>query len=181
MCRTTWKAAIISEPAFHNFQLMNRLYFCSAKFIMKQLFLLFAFGFSALALQAQTRYGKSFESKDAITVQTLSNKLEKKSPIENVVVRGEIAEVCQAEGCWVKLKNPGAADIMVKFKDHAFLVPKDIAGKQMIVYGKAGVKKVSVAEQKHLAEDAGMSEKEIAAITQEKVQARIDAVGVVVE
>src|SRR6478752_5875780 len=117
---------------------------------MKQFFLLLVFGFSALTLQAQTRYGKSFESKGAITTESLSDKLAKKSTIENVVVRGEIAEVCQAEGCWVKLKNPGSPDIMVKFKDHAFLVPKDIAGKQMVVYGKASLKKVSVAEQKHL-------------------------------
>lgn len=148
---------------------------------MKQFFLLLAFGISAFTMQAQTRYGKNFESTDAITPQSLSGKLEKKSSIDDVVVRGEISEVCQAEGCWVKLKNPGSPDIMVKFKDHAFLVPKDIAGKQMVVYGKASMKKVSVAEQKHLLEDAGKSEKEIAAITQEKVQMRIDAVGVMVE
>lgn len=148
---------------------------------MKQLTLLLIFVFSALALQAQTRYGKSFESKDAVSAEAITKKLAKKSPIENVVVRGEISEVCQAEGCWIKLKNPGSQDLMVKFKDHAFLVPKDIAGKQVVVYGQASMKKVSVDEQKHLAEDAGKSEKEIAAITNEKVQTRIDAVGIVVE
>jgi hypothetical protein len=136
---------------------------------------------TSFSLNAQTLYGEIFSDKESITTEELLQKLEKKTPIQNVIVRGEIAEVCQAEGCWVKLKNPGSPDVMVKFKDHAFVVPKNIAGKQMVVFGTASMKKVSVAEQKHLAQDAGKSKKEIAKIKKDKIEARIEAVGATVE
>jgi hypothetical protein len=131
--------------------------------------------------EAKKAYGKAFKVVSAQTPEQLMNKLEAKPTIPNVVVKGTIAQVCQAEGCWMKLKNSAGEDMMVKFKDHSFLVPKDIAGKSTVVYGTAMKKTISVAEQKHMAEDAGATDAEISAITAPKSEVRIEATGIVVD
>lgn len=66
------------------------------------------------------------------------------------------------------LNLPKDEDVMVKFRDYDFFVPKDIEEKEVVVSGKAYVTQVSVEEQQHLAEDNGKTEKEIAQITQPK-------------
>jgi hypothetical protein len=148
----------------------------------KLLFLTFLFSFTSLSLNAQTNYGmvSASTSDRPITTGELLEKLQKK-PIEKIIVRGRIAEVCQREGCWMKLKSDGANDIIVTFIDHTFVVPKDIAGKMATVYGSAAMKAVSVEDLKEQAKDAERSEAEIASIKKSKVQARINAVGVKVE
>jgi hypothetical protein len=70
---------------------------------------------------------------------------------------------------------------MVKFKDYGFFMPKNIAGKEVIVNGKAFVSEVSVEEQRHYAEDAGKSEDEIAAITEVKRTYTFEADGVLLK
>ncbi|MBS1927934.1 MAG: DUF4920 domain-containing protein [Chitinophagaceae bacterium] len=79
-------------------------------------------------------------------------------------VSGEVVEVCQNEGCWLKLKTADGA-MMVRMKDHAFLVPVSLVGRKVMVEGPAQVKEVSVAMLRHYAEDAGKSKAEIDAIT----------------
>jgi hypothetical protein len=137
----------------------------------------------AVAAHAQDgkAYGKSFKTEGAMNAGDLSERLGEQKSLDNVVIHGEISEVCQAEGCWMKLKNAAGADIFIKFKDHAFLIPKDLASHHAYVYGTAVKKEVSVEEQKHLAEDAGVSAKEIAKITAPKVELRVNATGVVID
>lgn len=53
----------------------------------------------------------------------------------------------------------------VKFKDYAFFMPKDCAGKKAVVDGYAYTQTTSVEELKHLAGDAGKPQAEIDAIT----------------
>jgi hypothetical protein len=126
-------------------------------------------------------YGKEFSTAKATKPEDLSKTMGGKTTMENVVLEGTIAQVCQAEGCWLKLKNTAGQDILIKFKDHAFLVPKDIAGKTAVINGTAVKKVVSVEEQKHMAEDAGSSPSDIAAITAPKEELRVEATGVVVK
>ena len=71
--------------------------------------------------------------------------------------------------------------VMVKFKDYGFFVPKDIAGKEVIVNGKAFVEEVSVEDQRHYAEDAGKTEEEIAAISSPKKTFSFEADGVLIK
>ena len=66
------------------------------------------------------------------------------------------------------LDLPQEEDVMVKFKDYGFFVPKDIDNKEVVVKGKAYVTEVSVEEQRHYAEDNGKTEDEVAAITKPK-------------
>lgn len=134
----------------------------------------------ALAQKKAQQYGEKVDVKKAIKVSQLPKVLTGKGEAA-VVVKGIITEVCQAEGCWLKLKNDKGEPIFVKIKDHAFLLPKDIAGKMATVSGVAVVTEVSVEELKHYAEDAGKSEEEIASIHQPSKEIRIHATGIVVE
>jgi hypothetical protein len=90
----------------------------------------------------------------------------------------KVNEVCQAKGCWMTLNLGDGDEVMVKFKDYGFFVPKDIAGKEVIINGKAFVNEVSVDEQRHYAEDAGKSKEEIALITEPKKTYSFEADGV---
>lgn len=153
---------------------------------MKKLFIAMVAGIcltaTAASVEAKDKYGKAFKANKAVTVKSFAGDMKDQKEVEDVVVKGTIAQVCQAEGCWIKLKNDaGGEDILVKFKDHAFLVPKDIAGKSVVVNGKAIKKVISVDERKHMAEDAGASETEIAKITTPKEELRIEATGIVVD
>ena len=51
------------------------------------------------------------------------------------------------------LKND--KQVMVRFKNYGFFVPKDIEGKDVIVEGKAFIDILSIDELKHYAFDAG--------------------------
>jgi hypothetical protein len=59
-------------------------------------------------------------------------------------------------------------------------VPTALAGKTVVLNGKAEKKLVSVDELKHFAEDAKKSQQEIDAITQPEMQVKFMATGVLV-
>ncbi len=84
-----------------------------------------------------------------------------------VKLEGDINSVCQKKGCWMRVAA-GEEELMVRFKDYGFFVPKDAAGKETIIQGYAFVEETSVEDLKHYAMDAGKSEDEIAAITAPK-------------
>ena len=92
-----------------------------------------------------------------------------------------VNEVCKEKGCWMKLDLPGEEDVMVKFKDYGFFVPKDIDQKEVVVHGKAYLTEVSVEEQQHYAKDGGKTEEEIAAIDQPKRTLSFEANGVLIK
>lgn len=111
-------------------------------------------------------FGKEIIAEDAIEVksmQTLYKELKAGDSI-NTKMTAKVDAVCKAKGCWMKLNLDNGEQVMVKFKDYGFFMPKDIEGKEVIVNGKAYVKEISVDEQRHYAEDAGENEEAIAAI-----------------
>ena len=130
-----------------------------------------------------TKYGQEFtvNADDVMTVSSFNNNMKGKTELPNVVVQGKITQVCQAAGCWVKLYNDAGEEIMVKFKDHSFFVPKDIAGKTITVYGTGEKKVIPVKELRHLAKDAGASKDDIKKITAPKEEVRIIATGAIVQ
>ena len=100
----------------------------------------------------------------------------------NVVLKAKVSEVCQAKGCWMSLvDNQSKTDeqLFVKFKDYAFFVPKDIAGREVLIEGVAYTEETSVDELRHYAEDANKSAEEIAAITEPLKEKKFMATGVV--
>ncbi|MEN0048567.1 MAG: DUF4920 domain-containing protein, partial [Bacteroidota bacterium] len=66
-----------------------------------------------------------------------------------------------------------------KFKDYGFFVPKDISGRQVIMEGYAYREVTPVEELRHYAKDDGMSEEEIAAITEPEEEFKFMASGVI--
>jgi hypothetical protein len=107
-------------------------------------------------------YGEVAESKNTVSPDEISTKL-----VDNKFegqVKGRVVEVCKAEGCWIRLQKADGSSMMVRAKDHAFLMPENIVGKTVLVDGSAMVKEVSEEMRKHYAEDAGKSKAEIAKI-----------------
>ncbi len=76
----------------------------------------------------------------------------------------QVTSVCKNKGCWMKVALEDGSEVMVKFKDYAFFVPKDIETSTVFINGLAYVEEMSVEEQKHYAEDEGLSREEISAI-----------------
>ncbi len=97
-------------------------------------------------------------------------------------VSGKVSEVCQKKGCWMTLVSdqPGQPEMRVTFKDYAFFMPKDLAGKHVVVDGYAYVETTPVDVLRHYAEDGGKSKEEIAAITEPKREVSFEASGVLI-
>ena len=97
-------------------------------------------------------------------------------------VIGTVESVCQVKGCWMNIVMPDTGEEMfVKFKDYGFFMPKDIAGREVVLNGKAFVNEVPVEELRHYAEDAGKSKEEIEAITEPKRTYSFEADGVLLK
>ena len=124
-------------------------------------------------------FGAEFAPESVISYSDLLVKAEGEDSLQ-VQVRATVAEVCQMKGCWMNLvASESGPSMMVRFKDYGFFMPKDIAGREVIVEGVAFRQLTSVDELRHYAEDAGKSEEEIAAITEPKEELAFLASGVI--
>lgn len=125
-------------------------------------------------------FGKEIMASDAVASSSMAYHYKTMNVGDSINSKmvAKVNEVCQAKGCWMTLNLGDGDEVMVKFKDYGFFVPKDIAGKEVIINGKAFVNEVSVDEQRHYAEDAGKSKEEIALITEPKKTYSFEADGV---
>lgn len=138
------------------------------------------------AMQQEVAYksfGKEIVADDAIPATSMAEhyKTMKVGDSVNSKMIGTVKEVCQAKGCWMKVDLEDGNQVMVKFKDYGFFMPKNIAGEEVIINGKAFVSEVPVNELRHYAEDAGKSAEEIAAITEPKKTFSFEADGVLLK
>ena len=156
-------------------------------FKMKKIFAFAVAGFLSASLMAQPpkgdankgmTFGETITTEGSITSDALVKKLDKENKLE-VKVEGEVAQVCAAEGCWLKMKTANGT-ILVKMKDHKFLVPLSMNAKTIVAKGIAEKKITSIEMQKHYAEDAGKSKEEIEAIKEPKQEIVLQATGIVV-
>ena len=115
-------------------------------------------------------FGKEINDSDALSAKRMATQFESMTIGDSIDTKmiAKVEEVCQAKGCWMKVDLGNGEQAMVKFKDYGFFMPKDIAGKEVVLNGKAFVNEVPVDEQRHYAEDAGQSAEEIAKITEPK-------------
>lgn len=125
-------------------------------------------------------FGDKIDSDNALNVSELSEKYQtmKAGDTLQTKVMAKVNSVCQAKGCWMRLDLENDQEVMVKFKDYGFFMPKNIADKDVIINGKAYITEVSVDEQRHYAEDAGKTEEEVAAITEPQRTLSFEADGV---
>jgi len=128
-------------------------------------------------------FGKKIGASDALPAKRMAVHYAnmKAGDTINAKMIAKVSEVCQAKGCWMKLDLPDGEQVMVKFKDYGFFMPKDISGKEVIINGKAYVTEVPVDEQRHYAEDGGATPEEIAKITEPKKTLSFEADGVLLK
>ena len=146
---------------------------------MKKLIALCIVLAASAQLFAQEHFGKKITPDGAFTMAELDAQLKDKEKVE-VKVTGKVSAICKAMGCWMKMEREGGEAMMVKMKDHKFYLPKDCEGRTAIIEGVASVKKRTVEELKHYAEDEGKSQAEIDLITKPEVQKKFMANGVLV-
>jgi hypothetical protein len=115
------------------------------------------------ATDSVATFGAPVGSSPALPLDALFGKPEKFSG-KTVIVEGTVSEVCQNKGCWMTMQHDGK-EMRVRFKDYAFFVPKDSAGKHARIEGVFKVENVPAAEARHYLEDAGKKE-EAAKITE---------------
>ncbi|MCP1384270.1 DUF4920 domain-containing protein [Runella salmonicolor] len=144
--------------------------------LITALFTLFVAG----AYAQESYFGKKINDKGALASAELPKKMAAKEKMSAKVV-GTVESVCQAKGCWMKVKTADGQTMRVSFKDYGFFVPKDIAGKTVVFEGEAKMKTTPVAELQHYAEDAGKSKEDIAKITEPKHELTFVADGVIVK
>lgn len=122
-------------------------------------------------------YGERFEIQEKQTNSIDFAAIQKEEKL-NTQLEGEITEVCQAKGCWMKVNLSNGEEVFVRFKDYGFFVPTNSADKKVIMNGVAFIEEMSVEDQRHYAEDEGVSKEEIAKITSPKKTYRFEANGV---
>lgn len=125
-------------------------------------------------------FGDTIKQDGAITADKLIEQLKGKDSV-NIKITGTIEEVCQKKGCWMNMNIGNGQSMKVRFKDYAFFVPKDAAGKTVFIEGYAYNDTISVADQKHYAEDAGKTKEEISKITQPEISISFEANGVIIK
>jgi len=125
-------------------------------------------------------FGNEIIADDAIAATSMANHYKTMNVGDSIPskMKAKVVSVCQAKGCWMRLDLENGNEVMVKFKDYGFFMPKDIAGKEVIVNGNAFVNEVSVDEQRHYAEDAGDTKETIALIIEPKKTFSFEADGV---
>lgn len=153
---------------------------------MKKIILSFAFCFVAAFAFAQDvtsyeglSFGDGVKKGDVVTTAQVDAKLGAETK-KDMKITGVVTLVCQKKGCFMNLAMPNGETMFVNFKDYAFFMPKDIAGKTVVLDGFAERKETSVEDLKHFAEDAKKSPEEIAKITKAKKEIVFEAKGVVI-
>jgi len=129
-----------------------------------------------------TVYGDStITAEGAVEPQEFLRRMAGKDSLK-IKVRATIIEACKKKGCWMTLDMGEEEEMLVRFKDYGFFVPTEgVDGKTVVIDGIAHADTVSVAELRHLAEDANKSKEEIAAITEPEIGVNFEAIGVIVE
>lgn len=131
---------------------------------------------------ANQQFGAPVSETGVITYDALLAKMTNNESMPTKVT-GKVKEVCQVKGCWMTIVSdqPGQPEMRVTFKDYAFFMPKDIAGKTVVVDGIAVMELISVADQQHYASDAGKSKEEIEKITEPSRELTFEASGVLIK
>lgn len=130
-----------------------------------------------------TSYGAQISPENTLSKSEVTERYAALAEGDTAVVKFEapINAVCASKGCWMRLDIADEEQVFVKFKDYGFFVPTDTKEGDAIVEGKAYLEEVSVDELRHMAQDAGKSKEEIAAINKPERELRFMADGVLIK
>lgn len=84
-----------------------------------------------------TIYGEKITAEGAVSTAEVATILKKQNTVD-VKVKGKVAEVCQARGCFLYLET-AAGKMYIKTKDDKFFVPIALQGKTVVVKGTASI------------------------------------------
>ncbi|MEP5612726.1 MAG: DUF4920 domain-containing protein [Cyclobacteriaceae bacterium] len=113
----------------------------------------FLLSVSCASQPSYSSYGEEISAKSPVSTDEFLTLVS--SDEESFKIEGVVEEVCQAKGCWMKIKNEQGQSIRITFKDYGFFVPKDIAGREVIFEGSAAVVNLEEDLAKHYADDSG--------------------------
>lgn len=155
----------------------RNLFLGKTNFFATVLMIFLALSVQGLMAQNST-HGAKFTVTDAVKESSDLFKTLKVADTTMAQFKGKITNVCQKKGCWMKVELKDDQEVFVRFKDYGFFVPMDSPGKEVVMNGKAFIEEMSVADQRHYAEDKGATAAEIAKITEPKRTLRFEADGV---
>ena len=120
-------------------------------------------------------YGKDYDpGMTTLTFGDLLNNVEGNND-KVILVKGNVAEVCQAMGCWVVMSD-GSKTVRAT-TSHEFFLPKDIAGKEAVIYGKFKIAEISEEDARHYNEESKNPVSNESIVGPQKVY-EIEAIGV---
>lgn len=125
-------------------------------------------------------FGESVATKQATPAAELAALFSYSDTID-ATVHGSIKASCKHSGCWMDLDMGNNETVHVTFRDEAFTIPLDAAGKNAIAQGIAIRELIPVETLKNYAREDGKSEAEIAAITEPVYAYEFIADGVLIE
>ncbi|MGB5227550.1 DUF4920 domain-containing protein [Eudoraea sp.] len=127
-------------------------------------------------------FGKLIDYKGTIGSEDMLDQFQSLKEADTLETKfsATVTDVCKSKGCWMKLNLKNGEEVMVKFKDYGFFVPKDIEGREVVVNGSAFIDNMSVEDQKHYAKDAGESQEVIKQIKEPKKTFGFEADGVLI-
>ena len=125
-------------------------------------------------------YGEKITAENAIPIAAVATKLSSGTESVDTKIKAKIVDVCPKKGCWLKLELSNGETAKVEMKDYGFFLPLAAIGKTVVIDGEAKVKTTSVAQLRHIAEDAKKPKEEIDAITEPKKVITVTAKGIVV-
>lgn len=128
---------------------------------------------------------RDFDPSSWISIDSLSNQISTSGAANEVVVKGNIDEVCQKAGCWITMKDAEGNAIRMRFKDHFTIPIEGTAGKEVFVSGTGVMDTTSIDMLKHYLEDAKeagqeVTQEEIDAITEPKIEPSFEADGIMI-
>tara|TARA_B100000963_G_scaffold61745_1_gene49713 strand:+ start:42043 stop:42495 length:453 start_codon:yes stop_codon:yes gene_type:complete len=149
---------------------------------MKKFYLIVLLLQTYILFAQNVSFGDKMSSNELTSINEINNLFTnlEAGEFNNTKFKATVVDVCKMKGCWMNLDLNNNKQVMVRFKNYGFFVPKDIEGKDVIVEGKAFIDVLTVDELKHYAFDAGKSKEEIDKIQKEKRIYSFEATGVVI-
>lgn len=134
-------------------------------------------------LEGYAVFGDTINPEGAISAEEMLVKYQEMQEGDTLEVKfsSVIENVCQNKGCWMYLELNDEESAYIRFKEYGFFMPFNASESEAIVEGKAFVSVRSVEALQHDAEDEGLSEEEIAAITEPEVSYSFTAHGVLIK